>query len=118
MFLLSGLLVKFCIHKSLSFVFEERIKLLINGLSLRVVLKPNLLCKVRFEVFSNIINYYLNKTKPVRESRRQPQPSYPTGMPGWPSFYMTLGPHRADGQSDIKTAIKESKAGSFFKKKL
>jgi len=39
-------------------------------------------------------------------------------MPGWPSFYMTVSPHRADGQSDIKTAIKESKAGSFFKKKL
>jgi hypothetical protein len=35
--------------------FEEQIKALINRLSLRVVLKPNLLCKVRFEVFRNII---------------------------------------------------------------
>jgi hypothetical protein len=38
--------------------FEELIKTLINGLSLRVVSKPNLLRKVRFEGFSNIINYY------------------------------------------------------------
>jgi hypothetical protein len=45
--------------------FWEEIKSLINRLSTRVVTKPNLLCKVRFEVFRNIINYYWNKTKPV-----------------------------------------------------
>ena len=37
--------------------FEDSIKSLINGLSLRVVSKPNLLRKVRFEVFSNILTY-------------------------------------------------------------
>jgi hypothetical protein len=36
---------------------KELIKSLINGLSLRVVSKPNLLRKVRFEVFGNIIIY-------------------------------------------------------------
>ncbi len=45
--------------------FWEEIKSLINRLSTRVVAESNLLCKVRFEVFGNIINYYLNKTKPV-----------------------------------------------------
>ncbi len=45
--------------------FEDLIKSLINGLSLRVVSKPNLLRKVRFEVFRNIIIYPWIKTKPV-----------------------------------------------------
>ncbi len=46
--------------------FEDSIKSLINGLSLRVVSKPNLLCKVRFEVFRNISTYPWIKTKPVK----------------------------------------------------
>ncbi len=48
--------------------FEELIKTLINGLSLRVVSKPNLLRKVRFEVFRNIVIYPWIKTKPVSNS--------------------------------------------------
>ncbi len=64
MFILSCLRANVVYTKDYLPCFKELIKSLINGLSLRVVSKPNLLCKVRFEVFSNIINYYWNKTKP------------------------------------------------------
>ncbi len=58
MFILSCLRANVVYTKDCLPCFEEPIKALINGLSLRVVSKPNLLCKVRFEVSSNIINYY------------------------------------------------------------
>ena len=56
---------RYCLYDKSSSVFEELIKSLINGLSLRVISKPNLLRKVRFEVFRNIIIYPWIKTKPV-----------------------------------------------------
>ena len=58
-----GMFILLCLRANIVYTrnyvpcFEDLIKTLINGLSLRVVSKPNLLRKVRFEVFSNIINY-------------------------------------------------------------
>ncbi len=63
--------------------FDELIKTLINGLSLRVVSKPNLLRKVRFEVFSNIISYlsisikdFVREKKSATEKKKEPQEQF------------------------------------------